>query len=82
MQQLRLALQGRVVLSEALDRMHGAIADNAVPPLWGAAAYPSLKPLAAWLADLRERVAFLRAWLEDGPPAVFYPGPVLSRVQR
>lgn len=28
--------------------------------------YPSLKPLASWTADLIERVAFFRKWVDRG----------------
>jgi dynein heavy chain len=46
-----------------------------VPPAWAAAAYPSSKPLASWLADLGRRVECLRQWLVTGQPASFWlPG--------
>jgi hypothetical protein len=46
-----------------------------VPELWARAAYPSLKPLASWVADFQARVAAMAAWLAGGPPACFWlPG--------
>ena len=42
-----------------------------MPYLWSNVAYPSLKPLASWVADLLSRVRFVRLWLEDGQPRVF-----------
>jgi hypothetical protein len=43
--------------------------------MWRAAAYPSLKPLASWVVDYQERVAFMRSWLTRGPPSCFWlPG--------
>jgi dynein heavy chain len=42
-----------------------------VPEAWAARAYPSLKPLPAWVADLLERLAFITSWVQHGPPAVF-----------
>jgi dynein heavy chain len=46
-----------------------------VPPAWAAAAYPSSKPLASWLADLARRVGCLRQWLVTGQPNSFWlPG--------
>lgn len=39
---------------------------NKVPKNWAKVAYLSLKPLASWMKDLRERVDFLRAWLQEG----------------
>jgi hypothetical protein len=43
-----------------------------VPELWAARAYPSLKPLSAWLLDLSERCRFVAHWAEHGRPAVFW----------
>lgn len=48
-----------------------------LPASWSAAAYPSSKALGAWMADLLQRVAFIRQWLTTGTPAVFWlPGGV------
>lgn len=35
-------------------------------------AYPSLKPLASWYIDMRERVAFIEDWLKNGVPRSFW----------
>lgn len=43
-----------------------------VPEAWAAKAYPSLKPLPGWVADLLERLAFIQHWVEHGTPAVFW----------
>ena len=43
-----------------------------VPDAWAAKAYPSLKPLAAWVDDLLERLAFIAAWAARGPPPVVW----------
>lgn len=43
--------------------------------MWAQAAYPSLKPLASWIRDYAARIAFMRSWLRQGPPACFWlPG--------
>jgi dynein heavy chain len=33
-------------------------------------AYPSLKPLAAWVIDLVERMKFINKWIDEGIPTV------------
>jgi len=40
--------------------------------LWEKVAYPSLKPLASWIEDLKKRVEFMRTWLESGNPPCFW----------
>lgn len=43
--------------------------------MWARAAYPSRKPLGAWLRDLSRRIAALDAWLVGGEPRAFWlPG--------
>ena len=43
-----------------------------VPSVWAAKAYPSLKPLAAWMSDLLRRHAFIQDWLNHGHPKVYW----------
>lgn len=66
------ALKGLVVLSEALENMSLSLFSNQVPQLWASKAYPSLKPLGAWVKDLNKRVEFLLTWYEKGIPPVFW----------
>jgi dynein heavy chain len=40
--------------------------------MWAAKAYPSLKPLPSWVADLLERLAFIQNWVEHGTPSVYW----------
>merc|ERR1711988_1499073 len=40
--------------------------------MWTKVAYPSLKPLAAWIDDLVERIAFVKAWIDGGKPAAYW----------
>ena len=48
--------------------------NNQVPANWANVAYPSLKPLASWLQDLIARLEFMRTWLVNGAPNVFWFG--------
>ncbi len=43
-------------MSSALDSMYNSLLINRVPLLWENAAYPSLRPLASWLRDFKERI--------------------------
>ncbi|CAH2218372.1 jg1366, partial [Pararge aegeria aegeria] len=69
---LQKALKGLVVMSEALESMSNSLARNAVPSMWSSRAYPSLKPLAAWVKDLCMRVQFMQQWADGGIPKVFW----------
>lgn len=50
--QLAKGIQGLVVISPDLEEILNALNENKVPVAW-AFAYFSLKPLAAWFADLK-----------------------------
>eukprot|EP00899_Mesostigma_viride_P007437 jgi/Mesvir1/16695/Mv15092-RA.1 len=75
LQQLQKAIKGLVVMSGELELMYGSMLNNAVPALWEAKAYPSLKPLGAWIKDFGCRIKFMTEWLTMGEPACFWmPG--------
>lgn len=46
------ALEGLVVMSDALEKMSNSLFTNAVPALWASKAYPSLKPLGKFYMAL------------------------------
>lgn len=72
LEDLKKALKGQVIMSEDLDLMYTAFMNNRVPTNWSNIAYPSLKPLASWVSDLRDRVSFIRQWLTRGKPASYW----------
>jgi dynein heavy chain len=86
LESLKKAIKGLVLMSDDLDQMYTSINENRVPSLWSKVAYPSLKPLASWLHDLKSRVKFLREWLSVGKPeaywlsAFFFPQGFLTSV--
>lgn len=67
------AMKGLVVMSAELEQMGNSMVIGKVPVLWSSVAYPSLKPLGAWVNDLLDRLAFLGDWLEKGTcPTVYW----------
>ena len=59
-------------MSKELDAVGTALATNKLPEMWEAKSYPSLKPLASYVTDLIERLAFIGGWVRDGTPPVFW----------
>lgn len=72
LKELQKALKGLVVMSEQLEKASNALFNNSVPDMWQKVAYPSLKPLAAWVLDLVARVDFITKWYHDGIPPMFW----------
>ena len=54
--------------------MFKSFLDGKVPEQWLGAAlgYPSLKPLASWMADIILRVEFMNDWCINGPPNAYW----------
>jgi dynein heavy chain len=72
LEDLRLANDGKLAMSAELDSMYQSLLNNEVPELWARVAYPSLKPLGAWVKDLHQRIAFMSNWVVNGPPKCFW----------
>ncbi|KAI8896128.1 dynein heavy chain and region D6 of dynein motor-domain-containing protein [Globomyces pollinis-pini] len=66
------ALKGLVVLSESLELMCNSMFINQVPIAWSSKAYPSLKPLSSWIADLVQRTEFIQKWISLGIPNIYW----------
>jgi len=66
------AIKGEVVMSLELEAVGNSVFDNLVPALWAKKAYPSLKPLASWIADFIQRLKFMAEWIEHGAPSNFW----------
>eukprot|EP01006_Ploeotia_vitrea_P028045 TRINITY_DN60801_c0_g1_i1.p1 TRINITY_DN60801_c0_g1~~TRINITY_DN60801_c0_g1_i1.p1 ORF type:complete len:662 (-),score=42.29 TRINITY_DN60801_c0_g1_i1:160-1866(-) len=66
------AIKGLVVMSADLEAVLVSLSNNQVPKLWEAKAYPSLKPLAAWVLDLQQRTDFIDSWFKNGLPPTFW----------
>jgi dynein heavy chain len=68
LQNLLAAIKGLVVMSRDLELVYRALLINQVPEAWAEAAYPSLKPLAAWVQDLAQRLQMIERWYNGGHP--------------
>ena len=51
-------------MSIVLEKMFDSFILKRVPENWEKVAYPSLKPLGAWVTDLALRVEFFRLWVK------------------
>uniref|UniRef100_UPI00398F6457 dynein axonemal heavy chain 6 isoform X2 n=1 Tax=Pristiophorus japonicus TaxID=55135 RepID=UPI00398F6457 len=69
---LSKAIAGFVVMSEEVEKVYSSFLNNHVPSLWADAAYPSLKPLGAWMKDFILRTEFIENWIKRGQPMSFW----------
>jgi len=70
---LRKAVKGTVVMTSELEDVFVCMFDGRIPASW-LKGYPSLKPLAAWAADLVERVRQCAEWSEGTYPIIYNMG--------
>mmetsp|Transcript_48507 Transcript_48507/g.125864 ORF Transcript_48507/g.125864 Transcript_48507/m.125864 type:complete len:297 (-) Transcript_48507:725-1615(-) len=66
LQELKRAIRGEVLMSEFLESLYNNVVFSRVPPVWVSASYPTLKPLGAWVSDLKLRMEFISSWLSRG----------------
>jgi len=69
------ANRGRIVMNEELERMGVSMMNNEVPMQWteeDGVGFLSIKNLAAWIVDLRKRMAFMKEWQTEGTPKCFW----------
>ena len=69
---IQKAVKGLVVMSSELEVLGNSLYINRTPLMWKARSYPSLKPLAGYVSDQQDRLAFFRDWLMNKPPPVFW----------
>ncbi|CAL1689869.1 unnamed protein product [Lasius platythorax] len=72
LQNLLKALKGLTVMSEQLEMMTTSLFNNKIPSNWQSKSYPSLKSLAAWFLDLKDRIKFISDWRDRGTPSAFW----------
>merc|ERR1712070_863656 len=66
------AVLGLVVMDADLESVALGILLNKTPAFWLKVSYPSLKPLAAYVADLAARLNFLKDWFDKGHPSTYW----------
>jgi dynein heavy chain len=62
MTELEMGIGGLLNITEKMEALAADLMSNKVNALWGEKAYPSLKLLSAWFADLIERVNQVSEW--------------------
>jgi dynein heavy chain len=72
LEDIQQAIMGEIVMSSQLENLYNSILVKRIPAAWMAVGYPSLKGLEGWLADLVERIKFMRRWMEMGRVKVFW----------
>ncbi|KAL3657725.1 hypothetical protein V7S43_017298 [Phytophthora oleae] len=86
--ELELAFRGDVPLTESMEKLQTVLFYERVPDSWLAAACPSRRSLAPWLANLQQRIAQLQEWVGSAPdlplvlwlPGLFNPQAFLTAV--
>ena len=63
--ELDAGLKGDLSISEPMEGLMRALYDDRCPPTWAARAWPSMRPLGSWLADMLQRQRQLAEWTAD-----------------
>jgi hypothetical protein len=83
---MQRGLKGLIIIDESLDQLNRRLLANKVPEMWLSCSFPSILPLRLYMADLRQRVAFLDEWVQVKQPlivrlgAFFHPEEFLTAV--
>ena len=59
-----MALLGKIVMSEEMEKMAASLFINQVPLIWSKV-FLSLKPLSSWTTDFLRRIEFFAIWIES-----------------
>lgn len=75
---LKMALLGKIVMSEEMEKMAGSLFNNQVPALWSKV-FLSLKPLSSWTSDYIKRIEFFTDWIKSKKtPMIFWISGILK----
>lgn len=71
---LKLAIDGTIIMSSNLQTALDSLYDAVVPPVWSKISWQSLT-IGIWFTEFLARVQQFHSWLHDGRPLVFWiPG--------
>lgn len=70
--ELQRAVKGLIVMSAELEQLGRSLVNGTIPMMWAGKSYPSRKPLASYISDLIERVAFFQSWVTNGIPIIHW----------
>jgi dynein heavy chain len=65
--ELDLGFRGELTMSEGMEELAQSLFMDRIPKRWEILAYPSLRSLSSWLANLQNRIAQAHEW--SGTPA-------------
>jgi dynein heavy chain len=63
--ELQLGFKGELTMSEPMEATMTSLYLETIPTWWGKLGFPSTRPLASWLGNLKERCAQLDEWCGD-----------------
>merc|ERR1711934_1337127 len=66
LEELDLGFKGELTMGDHMERLQDALFLDRVPGAWSKVAYPSIRGLTSWLANLKGRLEQLREWTQ-GP---------------
>ncbi|CAD8132456.1 unnamed protein product [Paramecium pentaurelia] len=67
-------IDGYINMSDDSQDILGNIMDNKVPNEWLKHSYQTTKPLATYIKDLLDRLSFIRKWIIQGEPILYWLG--------
>ena len=65
-------MEGKLVSTADSEKLLLSIKNNQIPDVWLKSSYPSRKPLASYIEDLKMRLNMLEEWIKDGRPNVYW----------
>lgn len=70
--EVQKALKGLLVMTPSLEDVCNSLNLKKIPQRWMNKSYPSLKPIASYIADFLERLNFFATWRLNGKPPTFW----------